>query len=77
LLVSIETSGSKAVSQLLWSYKGREEWFSLGENHERRRGFPDFLRAALTESNDVRLSSQKAACSSMAPPRFTGNPGSV
>jgi hypothetical protein len=29
----------KAVSQLLWSRKGREEWFSLGENHERRRGF--------------------------------------
>jgi hypothetical protein len=25
----------KAVSQLLWSHKGREEWFSLGENHER------------------------------------------
>jgi hypothetical protein len=29
----------KAASQLLWSHKGREEWFSLGENHERRRGF--------------------------------------
>ena len=28
-----------AVSQLLWSHKGREELFSLGENHERRRGF--------------------------------------
>jgi hypothetical protein len=28
-----------AVSQLLWSQKGREEWFSLRENHERRRGF--------------------------------------
>jgi hypothetical protein len=38
---------------------------------------PDFLRAALTESNDVRLSSRKAACSSMAPPSSTGNPGSV
>jgi hypothetical protein len=25
---------SKAVSQLLWSGKGREEWFSLGENHD-------------------------------------------
>jgi hypothetical protein len=32
----------------------------LGENHERRRGFPDFLRAALTESNDVRLSSTES-----------------
>ena len=32
----------KAVSQLLWSHKGREEWFSLGENHERRRGSPGF-----------------------------------
>ena len=32
----------KAVSQLPWSHKGREEWFSLGENHERRRGFPGF-----------------------------------
>ena len=39
--------------------------------------FPDFLRAALTEGNDVRLSSRKAACSSMAPPSSTGNPGSV
>jgi hypothetical protein len=34
--------GPKAVSQLLWSHKGREEWFSLGENHERRRGSPGF-----------------------------------
>jgi [ribosomal protein S18]-alanine N-acetyltransferase len=25
----------KAVSQLLCSHKGREEWFSLGENHEK------------------------------------------
>jgi hypothetical protein len=25
--------------QLLWSDEGREEWFSLRENHERRRGF--------------------------------------
>jgi hypothetical protein len=49
----------------------------LGENHERRRGSPDFLRAALTEGNDVRLSSRKAACSSMAPTSCTGNPGSV
>src|ERR1700689_736304 len=38
---------------------------------------PDFLRAALTKGNDVRLSSRKAACSSMAPPSSTGNPGSV
>jgi hypothetical protein len=38
---------------------------------------PDFLRAALTEGNHVRLSSRKAACSSMAPPSSTGNPGSV
>jgi hypothetical protein len=28
----------KAVSQLLWSHKGSEEWFSLGETRERRRG---------------------------------------
>jgi len=26
-------SSAKAVSQLLWSHKDREEWFSLGENH--------------------------------------------
>jgi hypothetical protein len=65
----------------------------LGENHEKVLGFgcsaalPDFLQeirvsriscsAALTEGNDVRLSSRKAACSSMAPPSSTGNPGSV
>jgi hypothetical protein len=39
--------------------------------------FPDFLRAALTEGSDVRLSSRKAARSSMASPSFTGNPGSA
>jgi hypothetical protein len=32
----------KAVPQLLWLRKGREEWFSLAENHERRRGSPGF-----------------------------------
>ena len=35
---------SKAVSQLLWSDKDREEWFSLGENHEKASRFPDFLQ---------------------------------
>jgi 2-iminobutanoate/2-iminopropanoate deaminase len=30
---------AKAVSQLLWSHKDREKWFSLGENHVRRRSF--------------------------------------
>jgi hypothetical protein len=40
-------------------------------------GFPDFLHAALTEGNDVRLSLRKAASSSMAPTSSTGNPGSV
>jgi hypothetical protein len=30
---------SKAVSQLLWSDKDREEWFSLGENHEKASRF--------------------------------------
>jgi hypothetical protein len=68
---------SRAVSQLLWSLKGREEWFSLGENHEGDVAPSDFLRAALTEGDDVRLSSRKAACSSMAPPSSTGNLGSV
>jgi cytochrome c len=29
----------KAVSQLLWPDKDREEWFSLGENHEKVLGF--------------------------------------
>jgi hypothetical protein len=38
---------------------------------------PDFLRAALTESNDVRLSSRKAACSFDGTTKLTGNPGSV
>src|SRR6202453_1884511 len=28
-------SSAKAGSQLLWSHKDREEWFSLGENHEK------------------------------------------
>ena len=32
-------SGFKADSQLLWPDKDREEWFSLGENHEKVLGF--------------------------------------
>ena len=31
-----------AVSQLRWPDKDREEWFSLGENHEKVLGFPGF-----------------------------------
>ena len=30
---------SRAVSQLLWSDKDREEWFSLRENHEKADRF--------------------------------------
>ena len=44
---------------------------------KRAFAFPNFLRAALAEGNDVRLSLGKAACSSMAPPSSTGNPASV
>jgi hypothetical protein len=29
----------RVVSQLLWSDKDREEWFSLGENNEEACGF--------------------------------------
>ena len=29
----------KAVAQLLWPHKDREEWFSLRENHEKLLGF--------------------------------------
>jgi hypothetical protein len=36
---------AKAVSQLLWPDKDREEWFSLGENHEKVRGLPGFPAA--------------------------------
>jgi hypothetical protein len=35
---------ARAVSQLLWTEKDREVWFSLGENHEKACRFPDFLR---------------------------------
>ena len=35
---------SIAVSQLLWPDEGCEEWFSLGENHEKPLAFPDFLQ---------------------------------
>ncbi len=52
-------------------------WFSLGENHEKACRFADFLQAALVESSDMRLSSRKAACSSVALQSSTGNPGSV
>ena len=34
----------KAVSQLLWTDKDREVWFSLRENHEGAYRFPDFLQ---------------------------------
>ena len=34
----------RAVSQLLWTEKDREVWFSLGENHEKACRSPDFLR---------------------------------
>jgi hypothetical protein len=37
---AIEYSGPiRAVSQLLWSEKDREEWFSLRENHEKAYRF--------------------------------------
>jgi hypothetical protein len=51
--------------------------FPWEKTTKRSSAFPDFLYAALTGGNDVRLSLRKAACSSMAPPSFTGNPGSV
>jgi hypothetical protein len=35
-----------ALSQLLLRDKGREVWFSLGENHEKACGFPGFLLSA-------------------------------
>jgi hypothetical protein len=31
----------------------------------------------LTDGNHVRLSTRRGACSSMAPPSYTGNPGSI
>ena len=34
----------RAVSQLLWTEKDREVWFSLAENHEKACRSPDFLR---------------------------------
>jgi hypothetical protein len=34
----------RAVSQLLWPDKDREEWFFLVENHEKAVRFPDFLQ---------------------------------
>jgi hypothetical protein len=41
---------SKAVSQLLWSEKDREVWFSLKENHEKAGGFGlHQLRNSLSE----------------------------
>ena len=36
---------SRALSQLLFTEKDREVWFSLGENHEKACRSPDFLRA--------------------------------
>ena len=33
--ISLRGHGSRAVSQLQWTEKDREVWFSLGENHEK------------------------------------------
>src|ERR1700733_10172522 len=42
----------RAVSQLLWSDEEREEWFSLGENHEKAYRFGLHpLRNSLVETN--------------------------
>jgi hypothetical protein len=69
---------TKGVSQLLWPDKDREVWFSSGENHQKGQSLPRIsCSAALVERSDVRLSSRKAACSSMTPQSSTGNPGSV
>jgi hypothetical protein len=67
----------KAVSQLLWPDKGREVWFSLGENHEKGFRSPGFPA--------VRYSPRAIVCGFLhesriqfgAPPSSTGNPGSV
>ena len=49
----------------------------MGENHE-ALSLPRFpLSAALIERSEVRLSSRKAACGSVAPQSSAGNPGSV
>jgi hypothetical protein len=34
----------KRVSELQWPDNGREEWFSLVENHEKAVRCPDFLQ---------------------------------
>ncbi len=67
----------KAVSQLLWPEKIARSGFPWEKTTKRSLAPPDFLRAALTEGHEVRLSSRKAACNSKAPPTSTGNPGSV
>ena len=51
--------------------------FPWEKTTKRSLAAPDFLHTALTDGNHVRLSLRKAACSSMAPPSSTGNPGSV
>src|SRR5665213_19354 len=50
--------------------------FPWEKTTKRPFAFPDFLRAALTEGNDVRLSLRKAACSSwshQAPQEIRGS----
>jgi len=69
--------GSKRFRNYCALIKIARSGFPWEKATKRYLAFPDFLRAALTEGNDVRLSSRKAACSSTAPPRSTGNPGSV
>jgi hypothetical protein len=68
----------EAVSQLLWSDKDREVWFFLEKNHEKVYRFPDFLQRG-TQLREAMCGFLRweAACSSVAPKRSTGNPGSV
>jgi hypothetical protein len=44
---SDEYTRTGAVSQLLWTKKDREVWFSLGENHDKASRSPDFLRRSI------------------------------
>src|ERR1700677_1833796 len=52
--------GTRAVSQLLWPDKDREEWFSLGENNETGRGFG--LHQLLNRHRPFSLSLPSTAC---------------
>jgi hypothetical protein len=67
----------KAISQLLWPDKDREERFSLGENHEKIFVFPGFPARGTHREQQCAAFFTESSMRFDGLPSSTGNPGSV